>query len=194
MSVAFALAVGPFAASLVNRFGCRTVSIVGCGACALSLTMASFAKSLIILYISYSVLGIGGGSVSLASVAIVRKCFKKRRSIALGIALAGQGLGTMALSQVLQTLVTALHWRKTLRIFAGTLFLNSFFSVLYDPKMETASSSEDLPSEDAGQRLQSKRFTFHCSVWKVPAFLVLGATVLFFMFGRSTNYVHLVRN
>ena len=194
LSVAFAFAVGPFVGSLINRFGCRSVSTAGCLTCALSLTVASFAKSLALLYISYSVLGIGATGALMSSLVIIRKCFKKRRSIALGIASAGQGLGTMVLSQVLQALVTALRWRNTLRIVAGSLFLNSFFGILYDPKMETASSTEVLSSENAGQRLPSKRFTFHCSILKDPSFVVLTATGLLTMFGRVTNYVHLVRN
>ena len=161
--------------------------MVGCLTCAVSLTVASFARNLIVLYVSYGALGIGGGCVFLSSVVIVRKCFDKRRSIALGIASTGQGLGTTVLSQVLQALITAVRWRNTLRIVAGSLFVNSFFAILYDPKMETASSSED-----AGQRLPSKRVTFHCSIWKVPGFLVVTATSFFFMFGRSVIYVLLV--
>ena len=194
LSVAFAFAAGPFSGSLINRFGCRAMSIVGCLTCALMLTLASFAKSLIILYVTYSVLGIGGSCVFLSSVVIVRKCFDKHQSIALGIVSAGQGLGTMVLSQVLQSLIIAVRWRNALRIVAGFLFLNSFFGIVYDSKVETASSDEALSSGEARQRRTSKRFTFHCSVWKVPEFLVLAASGFLLMFGLSTSYVHLVRS
>jgi len=196
LSVAFAFAAGPLAGSLINRFGCRVVSMTGCLTCALSLTVASFAKSLLILYVCYSFLGFGGGCVFLSSVVIVRKSFDKRQSIALGISSAGQGLGTMVLSQVIQSLVTAVRWRNTLRILAGSLFLNSLSGLLYDPKIETASTSEMVPSGEAGQtgqRPSSKRFTFHFSVWKVPGFLVLAASGPMIMFGRAANYVHLVK-
>ena len=171
--------------------------MTGCLTCALSLTVASFAKSLLILYVCYSFLGFGGGCVFLSSVVIVQKSFDKRQSIALGISSAGQGLGTMVLSQVIQSLVTAVRWRNTLRILAGSLFLNSLSGLLYDPKIETASTSEMVPSGEAGQtgqRPSSKRFTFHFSVWKVPGFLVLAASGPMIMFGRAANYVHLVRN
>ena len=170
--------------------------MTGCLTCALSLTVASFADSLILLCVTYSVIGFGGSCAFLSSFVIVRKCFDKRRSIALGIASAGQGLGTMVLSQVLQALVTAVYWRNTLRIVAGSLILISFFGILYDPKIETASSrssSEVLSSEESGRRLPTKRFTFHCSLWKVPVFRVLAATFFFFMFGRCIIYILLVR-
>lgn len=192
LSIAVCQGCGPFVGSLVNRFGCRKVSIIGCLACAISLTIASFANDLAILYACYAVLGAGASCVFLSSLEIVRKCFDKWRSIALGITSAGQGLGTMVLSQILQSLVRSLSWRNSLRVVAGCLALNSFFGLLYDLKIETASISEMLPSEEAGKRRTSKRFTFHCSVWKVPSFLVLTVAFLFVMFGRAIVYVHLV--
>ena len=189
LSMALLMCCGPFVGSVINRFGCRAVSISGCVICALSLTVASFAKSLTVLYVAYGVLGIGGGCAFLSGLVIIRKCFDKRQSIALGIASAGQGLGTMALSQVLQSLVTAVHWRNTLRIIAGSLFLNSFFGILYDSKMDTTNSRGVLSREEAGHGRTSKRFTFYCSIWKVPNFLVLIASCFFMMFGRSIIYV-----
>ena len=196
LSVAFTFAVGPFAGSLINRFGCRAVSMVGCLTCAVSLTVASFAENLILLFVSYGVLGIGAGCGFLSSIVVIRNSFDKHQSVALGLASAGQGLGTMALSQVLQSLSTAVHWRNALRIVAGSLFLNSFFGILYDSKVQVeinGSSTEVLSRKEAGHKERSRRFTFHCSVWKVPKFLVLATVAVLFMFGRATNYVHLVR-
>ena len=141
---------------------------------------------------SYAVLGARAGCVFLSSLEIVRKCFDKWRSLALGIASTGQGLGTMVLSQVLQTLDSVFTWRNSLRIVAGGLALNRFLGVLYDSKVQTANNNELLSSEDVGQRRTSKRFTCHWSVWKFPSFLVLTITFIFAMFGRAIVYVHLV--
>ena len=192
LSIGVTLFFGPFAGCLINRFGCRTVSMVGCLTCGLSLTVASFAKNLTVLYVTYTALGVGGNLVFLSSVVFVKKCFDKHQSIALGIASSGQGLGTMVLSQVLRSLVTAVRWRNTLRIVAGFLFINSFFGILYDSKIDTASNSEGFSNEEAGQRQTSKRFTFHCSIWKVPGYFVVVATFVVFMFGRASVYVLLV--
>ena len=193
LSFAVSLACGPFAGSLVNRFGCRKVSITGCLTGALSLTIASFANDLAVLYVCYAVFGAGACCVYLSGLEIVRKCFDKRRSIALGIASAGLGLGTMSLSQVLQFLVTVLSWRNSLRIVAGGLALNSLSGLLYDSTIvETANDNEPLSSEEDGERRRSKRFMFHFSVWKVPGFLVLTFSFMFSLFGRAIVYVHLV--
>ena len=184
---------GPFASSLINRFGCRATSITGCLTCAISLTVASFANNFIMLYVTYGVLGVGTTCVFVSSLKIVRNYFDKRQSIAIGIASTGQGLGILVLSQVLQSLATALSWRNSLRIVAGALLLNGVLPLVYDPYIEPVSSCE-LPSsrEQHGQRQPSKRFSFHFSVWKVPRFLVLVATGFLFMFGRSVIFVHLV--
>ena len=191
--MAVCLGSGPFVGSLVNRFGCRKVSITGCLTCALSLTIASFANGLAVLYVCYAVLGADAGCVFLSGLEIVRKCFDKRKSIALGITSAGQGLGTMVFSQVLQSLVTVLSWRNSLRIVAGGLAINSLFGLLYDSTIvETANNSEPLSSEEDGQRRVSKQFSFHFSVWTVPDFLVLTFAFIFAMFGRAVVFVHLV--
>ena len=183
---------GPFASSLINWLGCRTVAVTGCLTCSLSLTIASFAKNLIILYLTFGVLGVGASCVFVSSLGIVPRCFDKRKSIAIGIASTGQGLGTMILSQVLQSLVNALSWRNALRTVAGALVLNGLLGLLYNPMIEHVSSGELLKSEENGQKRTSKRLTFHLSVWKLPRFLVLTVTGFFFQFSRSTIYVHLV--
>ena len=164
---------------------------MGCLTCSLSLTIASFAKNLIILYLTFGLLGIGASCVFVSSLGIVPRCFDKRKSIAIGIASTGQGLGTMILSQVLQSLVNALSWRNALRTVAGALVINGLLGLLYNPMIEP-SSGELLTSEEDAQRRTPKRFTFHLSVWKLPRFLVLAVTGLFFQLSRSTMYVHLV--
>ena len=180
LSFAFGLVVAPLGASLINRFGCRAVSMAGCLACASGLAVASFASSLTLLFVSYAVFGCGSGCVLVSSVVVVRRCFDKRQSLALGVSAAGQGLGTMVLSQVLQSLVTVVHWRDTLRIFAAALFLNSFCGILYDANLTQGHISSSSDEEEGRHRENSKSFTLHCSVWKVPGFLLLTACSFFF--------------
>ena len=77
---------------------------------------------------------------------------------------------------------------------AGALVLNALLALLFDSKVDTenSESGEQLSSEEDGQRRKSKRFTFHCSVWKVPSVITLTITGVFFMFGRSIIYVLVV--
>lgn len=193
ISIAMFQGLGPFAGSLINRFGCRVMAIIGCLICALSLAITSVANHLITLYVSYVVLGVGGAFTFLSCLEIVRRSFEKWQSIALGIASAGQGLGTMALSQVVSSLVGVLGWRNAMRILAGALVVNSLFGLLYTSKSSNAGSSEKLLSENPGEKRRSKRFSFNFSVFKVPSFLVVAGTFFFTMFGRPIIYVLLVK-
>ena len=190
ISIALCLFFGPFASSLVNWLGCRAVAVTGCLTSLLSLTIASFAKNLIILYLTFGLLGLGASCVFVSSLGIVPRCFDKRKSIAIGIASTGQGVGTMILSQVLQSLVNAFGWRNALRTVAGALVINGLLGLLYNPMTEHVRSDELLSSE--GEKRASKRFIFHFSVWKLPRFLVLTVTGFFFQLSRSVIYVHLV--
>lgn len=79
-----------FASSLANRFGCRTVSVTGCMAFALSLVTASLAKNLTVLYVAFSVIGIGASCALVSGLVMVRKCFDKREAFALGIVSTGK--------------------------------------------------------------------------------------------------------
>lgn len=171
------------------------VGMTGCIVCALSLTAASFADNLLLLYVSYSVFGTGAAGVFLAGFHIVQKSFDKRRSIALGIISAGLGLGTMVLSQVLQVLVSVLNWRNSLRIMAGALVVNGLLGLLYNLKRDISdtSVSEPLACEEPQRIATTKHFSFNLSVWKVPGFLNLTACYIVVMFGRSIVYVHLVK-
>ena len=47
---------GPIASMLVNRYGCRLVTIVGAICAAIGLTISAASKSLILLYLSIGVL------------------------------------------------------------------------------------------------------------------------------------------
>lgn len=192
VSIAMFQGLGPFAGSLINRFGCRVMSIIGCLICAVSLTITSFATHLITLYVSYVCLGVGGAFTFLSCLEIVRRSFEKWRSIALGIASAGQGLGTMVLSQVVSALVIVVGWRNSMRILAGALAVNSLFGFLYGSTSATDDSSKKLLINTSVEKRKSKRFSLNLSVFKVPSFLVVAATFFFTMFGRPIVYVLLV--
>ncbi|XP_029193818.1 monocarboxylate transporter 4-like isoform X3 [Acropora millepora] len=193
VSIAMFQGLGPFAGSLINRFGCRVMSIIGCLICAVSLTITSFATHLITLYASYVCLGVGGAFTFLSCLEIVRRSFEKWRSIALGIASAGQGLGTMVLSQVVAALVIVVGWRNSMRILAGALVVNSLFGFLYGSTSATDDSSKKRLITTSVEKQKSKRFSLNLSVFKVPSFLVVAATFFFTMFGRPIIYVLLVK-
>ncbi|KAG1666342.1 Monocarboxylate transporter 14 [Nymphon striatum] len=118
------LLVGPPVGALVNRFGCRTVTIAGALLSAASLIISAFANNIYYLYGSYGILlGTGCGLIYLPSIVVVSSYFEKRRALATGIAVCGSGCGTFIITIILDFTITYYGWRGSLIIMAG-LFLN----------------------------------------------------------------------
>ncbi|KAJ7330741.1 hypothetical protein OS493_021670 [Desmophyllum pertusum] len=93
--------LGPVMSALLNRFGFRITTILGCLLCSVGLAAGSFAANIVILYIAFSLpFAVGLSFIYVSSPIIMTHYFTKRRSFALGLVTAGQGLGTMMLGQL----------------------------------------------------------------------------------------------
>ena len=112
--------------ALLNRYGFRITSILGCLSCSVGLAMGSFVPAVVSLYMAFSIpFALGVSAIYVSAPIIVTRYFNKRRSIALGIVTSGQGLGTMILGPALRALVDVIDWRNTFRVFSGVLLLAS---------------------------------------------------------------------
>ncbi|XP_077989830.1 monocarboxylate transporter 13-like [Glandiceps talaboti] len=111
---------GPLSVALARRVGHRKAVMTGGIVAATGHLLSSFATSIYHLYISYGVItGLGLGLGHVASMEMVGKYFKRRLPIAMGIALAGGGLGQFVLSTTLQAVIDFYGWRGTLLIFSA---------------------------------------------------------------------------
>lgn len=170
--------------AFLNKFGIRIATILGCLLCSAALAAGSFAKSLNLLYISFSCsFGMGISLIYVTVTIVASHYFEKRRSVALGIMTAGQGLGTMILGPTLQALVDMFDWRNTFRVFAGVLALASLTGFF----MHKGTSS---PIEKG--QVPSGKFSFNLSLFKNPTFLMLIIMAGVYTFSRMVPYVHLV--
>ena len=176
--------LGPVMAGLLNRFGFRVTTILGCLSCSAGLAMGSFVPTIIILYIAYSLpFALGISLISVYGTIIVNHYFTERRSVALGLVTAGSGLGTMTLGPALQALLDILHWRNTFRLFAGLLAVTSLFMCFL--RQETSSTNKH-------NKTPSKKFRLNFSLLKSPDVLVILITSGIFTFSRLVPLVHLV--
>ncbi|XP_068682464.1 monocarboxylate transporter 4-like [Montipora foliosa] len=189
-TMAVFMLLGPLMGAFINRFGCRVAIILGCLSCAAGLALGSFAQSILVLTIAFSVpFGVGVSFVYIAAPVTVTQNFTRRRSVALGIVTAGQGLGTMILGPTLQVLTDTFEWRNTFLIMAGVLVLASFTGCFHkghtQPLKSSSSSTQDLKN--------SKRFSWNFSLWKNPRFLVMIVMAVIVNFYRVIPYVHLMK-
>ncbi|KAI8930250.1 major facilitator superfamily domain-containing protein [Entophlyctis helioformis] len=105
------------AGRLTDKFGPTTVCLGGAAIMTASLIAASFSQNIWHLLITHGFLfGVGTSFAYIPGLTVVADWFDKRRGIATGIAVAGSGLGGLALSPILRTMISQMGWRATLRI------------------------------------------------------------------------------
>ena len=109
------LASGP----AVDRYGPRPVLVTGALAMGIGLAITSVVDRLWLGYLSYGLgVGIGVACGYVPMLAVVGGWFARKRSMALGIAVAGIGLGTLAVAPLAAALIERFGWRETYRVFA----------------------------------------------------------------------------
>lgn len=186
MGIALIFFSGPLTGILINRFGCRTISLVGAVTCAVSLVLTSFSNSLVTMYFAYSVLfGLGTSLVFAPSLVMVGKYFDKRRAFASGIFGSGGSVGIMCLGPILDTLLAAFGWRYTYRIMAGAVLGICLLGCLYYPNVE---SDHRVTIDDPSSKQSTEDISLlykeetNVSVWRNPEFVktaLLAAVVNF---------------
>jgi MFS family permease len=105
--------VAPFIGGLVNRFGARRVICVSFAAEAL--LIASFSQldgDIHWYYARFAALALfASGTTSITFAAVISRWFDRHRGLALGIALAGYGMGGAVWSLLVRWLIDRLGWR-----------------------------------------------------------------------------------
>jgi MFS family permease len=101
-----------------DRHGPRALLLVGAAVMSAGLFLTSMAPTLWIASVAYGVgTGVGTACTYVPTVSAVAGWFDRRRSIALGIAVAGVGVGTLAVTPLAARLVSEHGVRTTCLIF-----------------------------------------------------------------------------
>ena len=111
---------------LLDRFGPRLVLSIGAAAMFVGLLLTSRVNSLEAGYVTYGLgVGIAAACGYVPMVAMVGGWFVHHRAVAVGLAVAGIGVGTMVMSPLSAALIDRYGWRDTYVIFAfgGTAVL-----------------------------------------------------------------------
>uniref|UniRef100_A0A1Y1MIE1 Major facilitator superfamily (MFS) profile domain-containing protein n=1 Tax=Photinus pyralis TaxID=7054 RepID=A0A1Y1MIE1_PHOPY len=114
------LVTGP----ILKHYSARKVTLLGIFLTASGMVLSSVATNLIELIISYSVFtGLGLGLIMPATFVAVNEYFTSRKSQAVGLSMAGTGVGQMIMPQVVRFLLDEYGYRGTTLIL-GALCLN----------------------------------------------------------------------
>ncbi|CAH8478772.1 unnamed protein product [Schistosoma rodhaini] len=126
--------IGPFAAALTNKFGCRKVALFGCALASVSIFVSSLMPTVNALIITFGILaGSSFGLIYLPSLIAVSFYFNRRRELASGIAVAGTPFGAVIFGPLAGYLIQLYGWSCTLIFFSAFILHGIIFSCLYRP-------------------------------------------------------------
>ncbi|XP_068631976.1 monocarboxylate transporter 14-like [Battus philenor] len=116
------LIAGPIMSALVDRYGCRSMTIVGGVISTIGFVAAAFCNSVEALYVTYGIIaGLGMGLLYVTAVVSIAYWFEKRRNLAVGLGSCGVGFGTFIYSPLTTYLLEDFGWRGALLLLAGTV-------------------------------------------------------------------------
>ncbi|KAK3733574.1 hypothetical protein QZH41_000277 [Actinostola sp. cb2023] len=193
LAIGFSFFCGPIAVKVIDSVGERTVGVCGGLVASLLLAVSSFVDNILILYFSHGVLlGICGSFILNSLLLIVRKYFKDKLAVAIGITSSGSSLGVLSLGPALQVLNNLLGWRGSFRVMSGVMLLVALLSFVYDPNIKDDEHNKGI----AGRREQTrKRFSelIDCSIWRSSQYIVGITAVFLTYFGLFVPSIHLIR-
>ncbi|XP_066259708.1 monocarboxylate transporter 14-like [Euwallacea similis] len=147
------LLAGPFGSALVDRYGCKYMTVVGSLICTTGFVMSAYVRNIWVMYITFGFIGgIGFCLCFVTAVVSIAFWFEKHRTLALSIAASGTGFGTVIYSPLITYLVGEYGWRQSMLIMAG-LCANMCVSglLMRDPdwikKEQRACAQEKLKSK-----------------------------------------------
>lgn len=148
ITICLSFLLSPFTGALSDRVGPRPVAWMGAISLAAGLLLTTIVPSIWLAYLCYG-LGVGFAIACgyVPMVAIVGGWFERQRALALGVSVAGIGLGTLVASPVAAALIESTSWRTAFVIFAavgsGLLLLSSLI-VAPGPASEPAPERRPL--------------------------------------------------
>lgn len=121
--MAVPLLSGPIGSALVDRYGCRTMTIIGGIVSGVGFTLSAFVNTIELMYTTFGVIaGLGLGLCYVTAVVSIAYWFDKKRAFATGLGACGTGIGTFVYAPMTQFFIEKYGWRGTVLLLAGTFF------------------------------------------------------------------------
>ena len=134
--MAVPLLSGPIMSALVDRYGCKYMTMLGGLISATGFILSCFGNSIEYELVTFGVIaGIGLGLCYVTAVVSIAYWFDKYRTLATGLGACGTGVGTFVYAPMTQYFIDEFGWRGTILLLAGT-FLNMCVcgAVMRDPE------------------------------------------------------------
>lgn len=145
----------PVFGMLIDRWSIQRVTLVIISLFALSFAAISLVPPYVSAFIAfYAVAGlIAGGHAPLPYAKSISGWFEHSRGLALGIAMAGVGIGIAIVPQIAQALMPVVGWRNTYALIGAITWLVAFPAVLFfvkDPLIDRAEPASANAAKQIG--------------------------------------------
>ncbi|XP_013401046.1 monocarboxylate transporter 14 [Lingula anatina] len=186
--------IGPIASALSDKIGHRAVGVIGSILAATGFGVSSLAPNMWFLYLTYGVLtGLGFGLMYFPSIVSVQGHFEKRKSLAMGVAVCGSGVGTFSMAPFTGFLIKNISWRYTLLVLAGFSLTGIGLSMLYFPlKLKVIKGNETKQSVSRCDK--TKMFfknLFHTPLLRRADFVMWLVCILIVQIGIVVPYTYI---
>ncbi len=178
------LLTGPLIGYIAQRVGLRTVGIVGLIGHSLAYVVLSLnTGSLMLWYLSWALVAIlGAGSLPIIWTGVLNNWFTKHRGKAIGITMAGTGLGAFLLPPIVEFLIANHGWRTAYHgIGLGALLISLpiVFALFKEkPDSSTATDGEVMANKVETWGLTTKDAMRTKQFWILGAVLFLTVIVV----------------
>jgi predicted MFS family arabinose efflux permease len=174
IALTFAGLMTPLVGRFIDRWGVRRVLLFSITVFALSVAAISLAPAKVVGFVAlYALSGLlSSGQAPLPYAKAITSRFDAHRGLALGIAMAGVGIGTSLMPQVASFLIKAFDWREAYLALGSLTWLIAFPAAFFVSDLrseENAIAAPTMAGDDVVSALRSGAF------WStaVPVLLVV---------------------
>lgn len=141
---------GPFMSKLIEKYGCKKMTMLGGAIGSLGFICSSLCTSVEQLYVTVGLIGGSGLSAAfIVGLLSVERWFESRRGFAIGIVSAGTGFGTFIFPPITQFLLEKFEWKLTMIFLSGLLMTVAIIGAFLDDPVWKV-------QEDAAMRVERR--------------------------------------
>jgi MFS family permease len=188
-------ALGIVSGPLADRWSSRGLAVAGMLLMGVGLVLASFAASLLQVYVAYGLgVGMGLGCAYVPVIGAVQRWFVRRRGLASGLAVSGIGVGTLAVPPLASFLISRFGWREAYFVLGCvTAVVGAGMSLFIDndpAHRGLAPDGEPVRDGGASRPALAHGVSVHDAV-RSKRFIGLYVSCLIGSFGLFVPFVHL---
>lgn len=189
------------AGKLSDRFGVRKVMTLGMILVVTGFMLTSQIHSLIQLYLSFALVGIGASAFYVPATTTITRWFHKRKGLAIGITVSALGIGMAFFPPTLERIIYLVGWRSTfvvMGIISLTLLSISIYLIRSSPEdmdlnpdgieVEENSKPKENPSNKSltlSEAFKTRRFWIIYFMFMIAQFSAMMVTVHIVEYSRN---------